>query len=344
MRSRVLIVADDTSATDEYAGLLMTEGFVPVVARTAAEARAILEREPTLRMVMSAWQLPDDDGLTLCRWIRRMRPTSYTYFILITVRTGAESVIEGLASGVDEFLEHPVAPLEFAMRVRIGERLLALETRDTLIFALAKLAESRDPDTGLHLERVQRYCGLLAEDLRANGGEDEIDQEFVLLLTLTSALHDIGKVGIPDGVLLKPDRLTAEEYTVMRTHTTIGADTLDAALRHSPEARFLLIARDVARSHHERWDGKGYPDGLRTNAIPLAARIMSVADVYDALTSRRVYKPAMPHADAARAIIEGSGTQFDPAIVASFRRVETQFDEIRKAMQDAAEAHACEAR
>jgi putative two-component system response regulator len=334
MADRVLLVADDLAATGACAQLVATEGFEPVVVRSAAAARETLELEPSLRLVISAWQLPDDDGLALCRWIRRTRPTTYTYFILITQRSGTESVIEGLASGVDEFLTHPVAPLELLLRIRIGQRLLALETRDTLIFALAKLAESRDPETGLHLERVQHYCALLADDMRAARDDGSIDQEFVTLLSLTSALHDIGKVGIPDGVLLKPDRLTPEELVVMRTHTTIGADTLDAALLRSPDARFLQLARDVARSHHERWDGNGYPDGLRGDAIPLAARIMAVADVYDALTSRRVYKPAFRHEQAARAIIEGAGTQFDPAVVASFQRVEPEFEAVRRSMRD----------
>lgn len=333
MRPQLLIVHHDLPVAEAHARLCTAEGFDVRVAPDAATARTILESDPSLRLVVASWTLGDEDGLALCRWVRRVRPANYTYFVVITLRTGSDAVIEGLASGVDEFLTAPIAPLELLMRLRIGQRLVELETRDSLIFALAKLAESRDPDTGLHLERVSRYCELLAADLLQQGTPD-VDQEFVTLVTLTSSLHDIGKVGIPDGVLLKPDRLTPEEMTVMRSHAAIGAQTLDVALARSPSARFLKLARDIARSHHERWDGAGYPDRLAADAIPLAARIMSVADVYDALTSRRIYKPAMTHDEAARMLREGAGSQFDPLVVASFERCEGAFKAVRDELQE----------
>src|SRR5690606_32455336 len=150
-----------------------------------------------------------------------------------------------------------------------------------------KLAESRDTDTGRHLERVQRFSRVLAQQLATQPAyHDQIDAEFVRLIYLTSPLHDIGKVGIPDAVLLKPGRLSDEEFEVMKSHASIGAKTLDAALRRYPGTRFLRIARDIAAAHHEHWNGRGYPRGLQGEAIPLAARIVALADVYDALTSR----------------------------------------------------------
>jgi len=211
----------------------------------------------------------------------------------------------------------------------------ARAARELTIFAVAKLAESRDTETGQHLERVRDYVGALARWMRnrpEHGGQ--IGDEFVLLLEATSSLHDIGKVSVPDFVLLKPGRLTDDEYDIMKTHTTKGAETLDLALRKFPNTRFLRMAREVAAWHHERVDGTGYPDGLRGEEIPLAARIFALADVYDALISRRVYKDAFTHEVARNIILEGEGTQFDPAVVEAFRHCEERFLEIRRRYTD----------
>jgi putative two-component system response regulator len=203
------------------------------------------------------------------------------------------------------------------------------------IFALAKLAESRDVETGAHLERVMNYSRILAQQLPAMGSYvDEIDPEFVRLVYGTSPLHDIGKVGIPDGVLLKPGRLDDREFEIMKTHAEIGAKTLDAALRRFPGAKFLRMARDIAASHHERWDGNGYPSKLARERIPLCGRIVAVADVYDALTSKRVYKNAFAHEVAKGLIVKESGTQFDPAIVAAFVAAEAAFMAVREQFQE----------
>ena len=223
-----------------------------------------------------------------------------------------------------------------AVRVRAGVRILSLETRDLAIFALAKLAESRDPDTGHHLERVRSYSRILAEQLgRTSRFKDEIDAEYIRLIYLTSPLHDIGKVGIPDAVLLKPGKLTKEEFEIMKTHATLGAETLDAAMQRHPSAKFLQFARDIASSHHERWDGTGYPNGLVGNRIPLCGRIVSVADVYDALTSKRTYKEAFTHEVASSIIVEGSNSHFDPDVVDAFLQVEDQFMSIRERFSEA---------
>jgi putative two-component system response regulator len=202
--------------------------------------------------------------------------------------------------------------------------------RELAIFAVAKLAESRDADTGGHLERVCEYASTmamwLAEQRRFGDG---IDAEFAGLLHATGALHDIGKVGIPDFILLKPGRLTEREYEIMKTHAAKGAETLDLALRRFPDARFLQMGRDVAAHHHERVDGTGYPDGLKGEQIPLSARIFALADVYDALVSRRVYKEAFLHDVARNIILEGSGSQFDERVVEAFGACEEAFAAIR---------------
>jgi HD-GYP domain-containing protein (c-di-GMP phosphodiesterase class II) len=198
--------------------------------------------------------------------------------------------------------------------------------RDMTVFALAKLAESRDPETGGHLERVQQYAVALAKDLRNRERRgNEIDDEFIDMIRVASPLHDIGKVSIPDCVLLKPGPLNGDEWEIMQSHTVSGRDTLSRAIEQFQEADFLIMARDIAGHHHERFDGTGYPDGLAGEDIPLAARIFAVADVYDALISRRVYKPAYAHPIARNYILEARGGHFDPEVVAAFESCEPQF-------------------
>ena len=217
------------------------------------------------------------------------------------------------------------------MRVNIGRRIIGLETRDMTIFALAKLAESRDPETGRHLERVRSYCRVITQRLQDYPRfRSLIDDRFVALIYQTSPLHDIGKVAIPDRILLKPGRLTAEEFDIMKTHTLHGAETIEAVLEEYPDAPFLEMARDIALCHHERYDGSGYPHGLAGDAIPLSARIMALADVYDALTSRRVYKEAFSHETSKSIITNESGTHFDSDMVDVFLAEESQFIAIRQ--------------
>ena len=203
------------------------------------------------------------------------------------------------------------------------------ETRDVVIYAMARLAESRDPETGAHIDRVQTYCRALAEQLAKEGPYQTMcDPEFIRLMYTTSSLHDIGKVGIPDDILLKPGRLSDREFEIMKNHTIIGAETLDSAIARFPKTRFLQMARNIAASHHERFDGSGYPTGLRGTQIPLCGRIVALADVYDALTSRRVYKAAFTHDVARNIIYKDSGKHFDPVVVDAFRAIERSFEAI----------------
>ncbi len=253
--------------------------------------------------------------------------------ILLTSRCGQQNLIEGLTAGADDFVTKPFQPEEIQVRLRAAERITSLESRDLVIFALARLAESRDNDTGSHLERIREYSRALAFDLADHGPyRSQIDIDFVQTIYKTSPLHDIGKVGIPDSILLKPGKLTAEEFEVMKRHADIGRVTLEDALASHPNAEFLRIARDIAWTHHERFDGGGYPRGLRGEEIPLCGRIVMVADVYDALTSRRTYKPAFTHEAARHEIVNGAGTAFDPVVVKAFERRERDFIAIRKAL------------
>ena len=266
------------------------------------------------------------NGLELCRQVRSAGLMNYIYIIMLTARRDASDTIEGMSAGADDFIVKPFQPAELILRVRTAERLLGLETRDLLIFVLAKLAESRDNDTGAHLDRVRTFSRVIAEHLsRQPKFRGIVNADFVRLIYLTSPLHDIGKVGVPDTVLLKPGPLTHEEFEMMKAHTTHGAATLDAALREFPAARYLHMARDIAASHHEWYDGTGYPYGLAGDDIPLAGRIVALADVYDALTSKRVYKDVYSHEKAKNIIVQARGTHFDPDVVDAFLANEDKF-------------------
>lgn len=210
-----------------------------------------------------------------------------------------------------------------------------VRTQDAVIFGLAKLAESRDPDTGLHLERISLYATTLAQALRHHPRYSQVvNGEFVRLIGTSSALHDIGKVGIEDKVLLKPGVLNESERAEIQKHAMIGADCLSKIEHRLGASNFLQMAREIAQSHHECWDGSGYPDGLTGTQIPLSARIVAIADVYDALATRRVYKPDLPHEACVGYIERGAGTQFDPVLVAIFLEVHQQFRRIAEQNSD----------
>jgi putative two-component system response regulator len=335
---RILTVDDDEIALEMLNLSLEQAGHEVQSAHNGHEALTILKDERH-RMVITDWEMPDMNGLDLCRAIRDGNFPSYIYCIILTGHGSREETVEGLSAGADDFISKPFHPGELAVRIRAGERILSLETRNVAIFAMAKLAESRDPETGMHLERVRTFSRVLAEWIskRQDPGY-EIDPTFIRDIYQTSPLHDIGKIGIPDSVLLKPGRLSDREFDVMKTHTAIGSDTLNAAVKEFPDAKFLQMARDIAGGHHERFDGTGYPSALAGDNIPLSARIVAVADVYDALTSKRVYKNAFNH-DVAKSIIsEETGSHFDPKIVTAFLAVEEEFLKIKNRWTEAAAA------
>jgi len=221
-------------------------------------------------------------------------------------------------------------------RVRRRTRDL-VEAQDTVIVAMSALAEARDNETGQHLLRTQRYVGLLARQLAKTAKYAELTSSDIELLAKSAPLHDIGKVGIPDSILRKPGKLTADEYKIMQAHPLIGAEALGRiidATGHPEKHAFLNYARQMIESHHERWDGAGYPYGLRGEAIPLAGRLMALADVYDALISRRVYKQGYSHGLARDFIRANAGSHFDPDVVAAFLAIEAGFAEIARRFAD----------
>jgi putative two-component system response regulator len=331
---KVLVVDDDAVTCELIVEDLRHFGY-DVTAATNGKEAFDLVRTGRFHLVVSDWQMPEMNGLDLCREIRKRNWAGYIYVILLTSRSGVDNIVCGLNAGADDFLTKPFHPQELRMRLRTGERVLALESRDLMIFAMAKLAESRDKDTGAHLERMREYSRILADELSTWPKYcDQIDGDYVQLIYLTSPLHDIGKVGIPDAVLLKPGSLTPEEFDIMKQHAVLGGETLSAVAQARPDAQFLTMAQEIAMTHHERWDGTGYPNHVKGEKIPLCGRIVALADVYDALRSKRVYKPAYSHQTARSLIMEGRGTQFDPDIVEAFLNRENEFMAVADQLND----------
>ena len=279
--------------------------------------------------------------------------------IFVTARADEEDERVGLELGAVDYITKPISPSILMARVRTQLMLKAsadflrdqnafLESQverrtrevsaiqDVTILAMASLAETRDSDTGNHILRTQQYVRALAQHLRDHPRFSQFLTDYNMLMLFKSApLHDIGKVGIPDRILLKPGRLTPEEFEIMKTHTTLGRDAIDHAERAlGTNVEFLRLAKEIAYSHQEKWDGSGYPQGLAGDAIPVSARLMAVADVYDALISRRVYKEPMPHAQAVDIIRAGSGSHFDPDMVQAFLVIQDTFRDIAQRLSD----------
>jgi putative two-component system response regulator len=373
-KKQTILIVDDSEDNVILLSHMVSQGDYNILkAYGGAEALQLVnENSASIDLVLLDIMMPDVDGLTVTKILKESPRTKMIPILLITASSRgdrSEDVARGLDIGADDYMTKPVDKLELMARTRSLLRAKGLQddllvktkqledmndrlelmaeersieimlTRDTAIFGMAKLAESRDPETGAHLERIRNYTRTLAAELGRNPKyADVIDDEFVIMIYQSSPLHDIGKVGIEDSVLLKPGKLEPEEFEVMKRHAQIGGDALAATQRWDmTEQNFLSMGREIAYYHHERWDGKGYPKGLKGKEIPLAARIMALADVYDALVNKRVYKEPMSQGEARQIIQEGSGKQFDPDIVEAFVRVEHKFREIHQAHMEKAE-------
>jgi response regulator RpfG family c-di-GMP phosphodiesterase len=299
-------------------------------------------------------------GLEVLRSLRERPPCPNLKVIMSSGQASSDEMAEMMLGGADDYLTKPFSVRQLQGRVQTALRLkdaqdrtemlnrqvLAINAelennltarssdlihvRNALVLALAKLVEHREMEGGGHLLRMQRYCRQLAESATTCPTfSTQINGHFIDMLACCAPLHDIGKAGLPDHILLKPGKLTADERMLMQAHTTIGADILkEVARQHGGALAFLQTAVDIIRHHHERYDGTGYPDRLAGTAIPLAARIVTLADVYDALRSRRSYKPALSHAAALQLMTEASPGQFDPALIPVFVRCAGDFDRI----------------
>jgi len=344
----VLIVDDDPAIVRIFSVVLRADYHVDAVG-SGEEALAQLSTHPA-GVVLLDLVLPGIDGFETCRRIKATPAGQSTQVIVISGKSSRQDQLRAYGVKADDYLAKPIELYALCSRVRLhfqlrenllrtaairgeiesqnselrriaqqrAEEITAIQ--DTTVFTLAKVAESRDQETGGHLHRMREYSQILAEELRRQGPyAGQIDQQFLDDLYRSSPLHDIGKVGIRDEILLKPGELTPQEFAVMRQHATMGANILDQAVLGSRGGGFLTMAALIARFHHERFDGTGYPAGLCGDRIPLPARIVTLADVYDALTSERPYKRAYPSQQSRQIIEAESGRQFDPVVVAAFQ-------------------------
>jgi putative two-component system response regulator len=345
----ILVVDDDPRNVKLLETLLHAEGYVTVAARNGKEALAMAVAERPDLILLDV-MMPDMDGFATVARLKGDAQTKQVPVIMVTALDDRESKQRALDAGAEEFLSKPIDHADLTVRVRnllrlkeysdflanhnrildeqVKKRTVQLEEafRDT-VFALVRAAEHKDEETGHHVRRISHYCAVLAETMN-------LSAEFRADIHHASPLHDIGKIGIPDHVLLKPGSFTPDEWDVMRTHCVLGANILS-----SGTSRYTRMGAEIALSHHERWDGSGYPNGLKGEEIPLAARIMQICDVYDALRSKRPYKPAMDHTHTVGIIITGDGRtepgHFDPAVLAGFAAQTERFAAIYDQLTDA---------
>ncbi len=347
----LILLVDDTETNLDILVDALGEDYEVAVATDGPTALA-LAKEQTPDLILLDIMMPGMDGYEVCRRLMADPATAGTPVIFLTALTDVADKTRGFAVGGVDYVTKPFEPAEIKARarthlslrlarqelarqneileekVRERTRELAL-TQDAIIEAMAGLAEYRDPETGAHIKRTRNYVRVLAEKLRAQPGYDGyFTDEIIDLLYKSAPLHDIGKVGVRDDILLKPGPLTDAEFAVMRRHTVYGRDAIQAAARNLGDNSFLRLAQEIAYTHQERWDGSGYPQGLAGEAIPISGRLMAIADVYDALISRRVYKAPFTHAKAVVVIRDGRGSHFDPAMVDAFLDVQETFRQI----------------
>jgi putative two-component system response regulator len=323
----VLIVDDELISRTKLEKLVAAMGYPVIAASNGREALSLwMHHRPD--MVITDWVMPEMTGIEFVKEIRRFQGSRYCYVIMVTAQGELPDLVTGMEAGADDFIAKPFIKEELQVRIKAGERIINFESRDIVIFAMASLAEARDNDTGNHLERIRYYSKVLAESIASAGNDAQLSPAFIDTIYLTSPLHDIGKIGIPDFVLLKPGRLDEKEFRIMQKHTTIGFEALSTAIEKYPNAEYLKMSAEIAYNHHEKFDGSGYPQGIKGDEIPMSAKIVALADVYDALVSKRVYKSAMPHDTARSIIISERGKHFDPIVVDAFERCENQFVEI----------------
>jgi putative two-component system response regulator len=357
-RATVLVVDDTPDNLVLMSGLLKDEYRVKV-ANSGERALKIAISEGAPDLILLDIMMPEMDGYEVCKRLKDYPQTRRIPVIFLTAMAEVEDETKGLSLGAVDYITKPISPPIVLARVRTHLALKAAadflhdknaflkaevekQTRqveaiqDVTILALASLAETRDNDTGNHIRRTQHYVRALAEQLRDNPRfKDQLDDEAIKVLFKSAPLHDIGKVGIPDHILLKPGKLDPDEFEVMKKHTTLGHDAIARAeYILGTKVEYLTTAKEIALSHQEKWDGSGYPQGLSGDDIPMSARLMAVADVYDALISKRAYKEGMSHAEAAEIIRKGSGLHFDPDVCEAFFGIEDEFRLIAERFTD----------
>jgi len=367
VKNTILVVHEEGLNLSLVARVLRPHYQIKICMDSAAAEEWVRNAPPDL--ILLDVLLPGLGGYELCRRIKADALAHHIPVIFLSSQPDGQDEERGLQLGAVDFITLPVrsgillsrvnahmAEAKANEAVRLNNEYLEFEIsrrarqltamQDVTILAMASLSETRDVDTGNHLRRTQNYVRLLAQHMQFKPGyADFLSDAMVNVLFRCAPLHDIGKVGIPDRILLKPGRYTAEEYDLMKRHPTLGRDALanaqrlagnNAQMRSGP-ADFIGVAKDLVYSHHEKWDGSGYPQGLAGREIPISARLMAIADVYDALISPRVYKQGMSHAEAEKIIVQGRGTFFDPELVDAFVQLGDAFQRVALRYADTAD-------
>lgn len=357
---KAILVVDDS--LDEIAVLeeILRGSYRVLAAMDGDAALAVAQGSPQPDLILLDIMMPDMDGYEVCRRLSQNPATEDIPIIFLTGKTGPVNERLGLDLGAEDYITKPLSPAIVLARIKTHLRLKSTRdflrnkieyldsevehrareirlVQDATMIALGSLAESRDNETGNHIRRTQNYVKILAERLNNHPRfKQYLTPLYIDRLYKSAPLHDIGKVGIPDNILKKPAKLDPDEFAVMMTHTTIGYNAILAAERSlGSYSSFLSIARDMSWSHHEKWDGSGYPRGLSGDRIPLAGRLMAIPDVYDALISVRVYKQALSHEESVEIIRRGMGVHFDPDITLAFLDIAEWFRDIALSFSDA---------
>jgi putative two-component system response regulator len=356
---QTILIVDDAPENLTVLSELLQPRYRVRAATSGEKALRIAGTDPRPDLILLDVMMPEMDGHEVFARLRADPLTRAIPVIFITAMDSTEAELSGLEMGAVDYIAKPIVPpivlarvhtqlelkqardrlsdqnawLEAEIQRRMSENLLV---QNVSIHALARLAETRDPETGNHLHRTQGYVRTLALRLRNHPRFSAyLDDQIVDSMAKSAPLHDIGKVGIPDHILQKPGKLTPEEWVIMKTHAKLGSEALEQAERDAEKpVKFLTLAKEIAHWHHEYWNGSGYPDGLAGDAIPVSARLMTIADVFDALISRRVYKPPIPFPEAREIIAKGRGSQFDPDMVDNFLAGYGDFVAIAKRYSD----------
>jgi len=346
-----ILVVDDTPANLSLLASLLQGEYRVLLANTGHKALALAQAESP-DLVLLDVMMPGMDGYEVCRRLKADAAMAQAPVLFLTARAALEDEQHGLALGAVDFIHKPINPPIVAARVKaqlavkswqdhlrrqVGQGLAEIhQLQDATIDVMVSLAEFRDEDTGNHVRRTSEYVRLLAEDLAQRPAHAaQLAPDTIAMMAKSAPLHDIGKIAIPDHILLKPGKFDAQEWAVMQTHAQRGFEILRrAGHKMGVRGQYLELAMQIAGGHHEKWDGSGYPRGLAGEAIPLAARLMAVADVFDALTTRRPYKEPMPLPQAADLIRAGRGGHFDPAVLDAFERQLPAFEQVAQRLAD----------
>jgi putative two-component system response regulator len=353
-----IMIVDDTPENLQLLSSMLNRQGYGVSAFPSGKMALTAAMRKTPDLVLLDINMPEMNGYEVCEAFKSRGDLKDIPIIFISALGDTDDKVRALKCGGVDYITKPFQMEEVYARVdthlqlntvrdvlrqfndklkeRVAQQVEEInKSQLAMIFALAKLSHTRDDDTGMHLERVQHLCRLLSTALsKTPAFEHEITPDFIETIFHASPLHDLGKVGIKDAILLKPGRLTDEEFEIMKTHTTIGAATLASVQRQYPKNEFVNMGIEIAKCHHEKWDGSGYPSGLSGTDIPLSARTMALVDVYDALRSRRPYKKPFSHEKSKDIIIKGSGSHFDPRIVEQFVKMEKAFEETHASLED----------